>query len=557
MGPVKEPRDPNRQRSAATLKDDLQAYAAQAMEEARKVAASAKSFSDNLKEWGARAEFRSAQVLYDELGQEMPALKILGELAAKWPNTRVLSDGAEYQINKLVTRGQTLDAIKLLEEFRREHPERAEQLIRLVVQQIQARITKLRGNREARAELDAYRNVYYTFAKDLFERAEAKRKEQEKDSSLDPKVRERSLDEWNRVRQMLASALLEKGYADAGALKEQEAQQFYQEALDVFQKCEAHDSENRKKEGQRLKAVFGSKAQAIGIGDVTLEYVKEAKQRYLADLKKYGVAPAGVSGPAEIDKAIAAAEAATTAEQKEERIKGAVSEVRDAYLGVCDFLKNRMPESASRRKICEQLDAEFAVIVESIVRCDVTLQHINDLRDKYLAVLKQYDIYTEAISGPTEMNTAIKFAEAAPSAEEQKKRLAVAVDKVRDAYLAIGDALERTLTIDPGNLLGLARSYRALGKYDKAIEYYKKLAERVDPVGHPDMFWKVELETCEGAVEGFRNDKLAMAALVRRIRQLRDRDPGMGGLFTKFAAVETQAGSLAGQAPEPTTRPGG
>jgi len=100
---------------------------------------------------------------------------------------------------------------------------------------------------------------------------------------------------------------------------------------------------------------------------------------------------------------------------------------------------------------------------------------------------------------------------------------------------------------DARNLQGLARAHRAMGRYEQALEYYRRLTDGLSPASWPGEYWRAELEYARCVVEAAAGDAQAMRNLGVRIRQLRMQDEGMGGLAEAFGQLERQAKDLAGE----------
>ncbi|HUU58146.1 MAG TPA: hypothetical protein VMZ50_01275, partial [Phycisphaerae bacterium] len=98
---------------------------------------------------------------------------------------------------------------------------------------------------------------------------------------------------------------------------------------------------------------------------------------------------------------------------------------------------------------------------------------------------------------------------------------------------------------DARNVLGLARTHRALKDYRKATELYKKMVGGVDRT-RPELYWTVHLEFCQTVLEGYADDPQEMKRLRLYIRRLQLEDPGMGGENSKqeFLKIAGRASRL-------------
>jgi hypothetical protein len=139
------------------------------------------------------------------------------------------------------------------------------------------------------------------------------------------------------------------------------------------------------------------------------------------------------------------------------------------------------------------------------------------------------------------------------AAWQTKKGLAELRKSLEDAYTDWPGVLKRRLPIDAINLWGLARTNRAIGNFERAMEIFKELSAGL---GRGDkqragLSWRAELEYCQCTMEycAFLADsQQACENLVTRIAQLKMDNPGdMGGLAKQFAVIQAQAQSLSEQ----------
>ena len=140
------------------------------------------------------------------------------------------------------------------------------------------------------------------------------------------------------------------------------------------------------------------------------------------------------------------------------------------------------------------------------------------------------------------------------SAMERLKRASEASEQaqaMRNVRAVLGAALEdlsqaaqRSVGLDAGVMLGLARAYAASGQGEKALKYYASLTGGLNPEANEWMYWQSQLEFAQVALETYKNDPKQMAQLASRIRSMRARSPQMGGLLNEFAAIQAQAEQL-------------
>lgn len=221
------------------LTEDLRQYAG----EARKAASAAqdKRLAKSFAEWGGKAAFLRAELMYEQLDRQEPALQAAREVRKDWPGTEAVVLSQRFEIAKLIEqarqgKGQDkLDqAIGLVKTFSEEHPAEAEQLLAMIVSQLRERIMDLRMDVTKAQDLKSYQDVYMQFAQVLYDRA--------RQENLPP-------DRLYGVKQMYASALLEQG---KGA-----------EALALFQETSAFERKRRDVEIAKVNAEFDAKVKAL------------------------------------------------------------------------------------------------------------------------------------------------------------------------------------------------------------------------------------------------------------------------------------------------------
>ena len=224
----------------------LKEYSAEAQRRSEAMtAAGNKLQADELCKWAASAAFNAAKVRYEKLGQKQAALKELAEVQQnkKWAQTPVAPMVAEYRIRKLVEDEHTDQAINEVEKFRKQYPERAQELIQLVVEQIQIRIAELRDDASRQDVLLKYKQVYLSFAKLVYERTEQ---------------RKLPIEQMIPVKRMLADALLVVG----GEANVNKAKAMVEECVKYEQKQRAVAyKEIEEATAKRLTAAHAAKAE--------------------------------------------------------------------------------------------------------------------------------------------------------------------------------------------------------------------------------------------------------------------------------------------------------
>jgi hypothetical protein len=200
-----------RQRRAEALVGDLADYARRA---ADKVASAGEQQADDLRRWGAEADFLAARVQYEVLNRRDEALAELRKLPDRWPGGEALRRAAEFEIRKLVETGRTQEAIDRVEAFRQAYPREARELVHLVAWQVRRRLREMETRTDASQQRQELRQVFLRFASDLYTRTE----------ELPPQERYPYI-------QMHAQALLANGRP--------------QQAMELFRRCRELDDRRR------------------------------------------------------------------------------------------------------------------------------------------------------------------------------------------------------------------------------------------------------------------------------------------------------------------------
>ncbi|MHC4561226.1 MAG: hypothetical protein ACYS8X_00465 [Planctomycetota bacterium] len=218
--------------TALQLRSDLRAFGGYVKRSVGGVSDQPK-LVQQLNDWGSLTEFWAAELMYEPLSRPQVAIRELADFPERWPGTNALELSAELEIRVLVFSGQASQAVAKLKSFMAQYPDRAEQLIQLVVEQVRQRINKMRWDPSASQEaLQQLRKDYHELGKALF-----------------AEVKNRPLAERYRQTQMLAEALYEVGKAD--------------EALELFLACKSLGDETRKTETETINRTYASRQAAL------------------------------------------------------------------------------------------------------------------------------------------------------------------------------------------------------------------------------------------------------------------------------------------------------
>lgn len=318
---------------ARQLDKDLTAYGAKAKPEADKAKG---TFRKDLMEWGSLAEYQSGQLLYEVLNRQGSALDKMEALPKRWPGTRVIIDASEFVIRKLILGKKTPDAIQKLKEFRKQHedqPERYEQLVGAIIQQLGAKIKQLRSFLQRKPddvqsieELATYRNDFYTFAKTLFDRDKGEKLADRED-----------------VTKLYASALLERGSAERDAKNEKKAKEYFTAALKLFVACEGLDEKKRQLQAKKIDEELAERLKAAG----AIKTIKQAAQQmkaYLALVNAtFGTLPEDIAGPDEVKAAYNYVDAAKNDKEVAKRLPVFIRKLAKAHVQVVAIRKQALP----------------------------------------------------------------------------------------------------------------------------------------------------------------------------------------------------------------------
>ena len=186
----------------------------------------------DLLRWGSEAELLAAELLYEELDRKARAMQLLESLPKNWPGATILSRSESFKIRKLVEQGDTSKAIAALDQFGKDHPAEAKELLPLVISQIEDRIEAYRGVENKKDLVASYQKNYYRLAQALFDREKGK-----------------PLKDRYAYTQTYANALLEAGRPE--------------EAMKVLEECKAFDDARRTKRQQAIDEQFAPKLAAV------------------------------------------------------------------------------------------------------------------------------------------------------------------------------------------------------------------------------------------------------------------------------------------------------
>ena len=194
----------------------------------------------------------------------------------------------------------------------------------------------------------------------------------------------------------------------------------------------------------------------------------------------------------------------------------------------------------------KRIDEEFSPRIQKVEDAGRNPAILHALADEYFRLLTERRIRVEDTRTARAVQSALADMDAVGHDPDLRDaRAAAAAEKLKEALTGLRDQSRRRLAIDARNVLGLARTHRALKDYRKATEFYKKMVGGVDRT-RPELYWTVHLEFCQTVLEGYADDPQEMKRLRLYIRRLQLEDPGMGGENSKqeFLKIAGRASRL-------------
>ena len=540
----------------AALSTNLKKYGLAALAESNKAAAKAKlaqgeekqqllGNAEGLKEWAALAEYQAAVIKYEQLAKgksdvererlEKEALGDLRTLIAKLRATGkpdgasareyspVLPMAHEFEIRKLIELSRTDEAIAKIQGFKESFPEQAKQLIELLVQQVQVQIARLEKRLKAavrreqaeeyRQDLNRYQMAYVNLAKDLYAPVEGKPL---KLADLDARLRDLSAME----RKGDFAGLLAQAQSITALAAESQIKLADIKGADVL----ASVITAAKSAGASpSKTVLTDLAAAttnmvLNIRDVVLERY-ELCQMYADSLLCKGRA-----------KMLAKDDAGG---------KAAYQEALDGFKKCFEL------DDARRKGQAEWLSKKYTPFIEDVKvnakGMDAVSRIVRTFRRELIAV----DEDPNTSEDMALMERAEKYVRGAGVQEQERLRLPRAVDMLVRGWQGLLRNQQNRTTVDHVNIIGMARAYRYLGEYGKAMEQYRHYASGIPQAEFPKDYWRAELERSQCNLEGYGDNAQAMKNLVIQIKSLSIKDKDMGGLAGEFEDVKRAASSKA------------
>lgn len=217
-------------------------------------------------------------------------------------------------------------------------------------------------------------------------------------------------------------------------------------------------------------------------------------------------------------------------------------------------------KQAQRDAQKKKIDDEYAARRSRLAQSKGNPLALAKMANETVSMLGKYGITPEHSSIAQGLVDGVAYLSKQNAADPAEKRVEMLADRLKDAYTEdrIPEMLKRTLAIDATNIIGLARCYWQMKKYDDAIKMYTDLLGALDPSDDEQkkLYWKIQLDLCTCAWEGYQNNPKALQSLRNRIRTLGLKDKFYDGRYGKFneimgkikSALDKGSGTSAGAA---------
>ncbi len=202
------------------------------------------------------------------------------------------------------------------------------------------------------------------------------------------------------------------------------------------------------------------------------------------------------------------------------------------------FKETRDFEQARLDRIREQIDKETARKIEAAKQQAGNQKALERLAKGLID--QRQAIGLRAMTASAAMKHWLEVARESKKPAQIEEALTKAKDALIKTYRDTAEQRKDALVMEFENVYGLARAYRALKDKAKTLEHYRAIKSRINPAENPKLYWRMELEYVQAAREVFQGEPESLKNIRQYIKVLRSRDPKMGGLAAKFAAVETQ-----------------
>ena len=525
-----------------TLVDRLKTYAVAAAAEGKKIAqeadgtADAKKkeeltlLADQLRRFGARAAFQAAEIRYDQVAPEQKeaedrqkietaALEDIRALPKKWPGTPVLEEATEFEIRKLVERGDTARAIEMVQGFKKTYPERAQELIALVVRKIEERVQALGSQlRQATTSIEAeqvktvqrqYQLTFASFAGELYKPIEGTSIAL---NELDLLVR--------RIEEM------EKKGEFAAVLTEAKS---FEPLVAKFQVPPAEV------QGAKTLSDLIAEAEGPGVNQAqVLPNLAGALINAVNDLR---------DAVAERYRTVQLFADSLIHKGRAEALGNEALEAKAAFQKALELFQQCAAVDAARRKVeADLLTAYYAPHIEASKQAknmEEVRRMIDGLKKELVRVGKEPKEFPDLST----LEYAYEFLSKAPNPDEEKRRLPRTKNLLTRAWEHLLRDRTFHLTVDHRNVIGQARAYRGLKQFPEAMKLYREYTDGVPESS--EFFWRAQLERCECHLEGYLKSPTAMKNLVIHINMLALKDKTMGGLAREFLAIKREAEKVA------------
>jgi hypothetical protein len=272
----------------------------------------------DLGQWGSTAEFRAELIGYEILDMQADALAKIEKLAARWPDTAILQESQEYLIRKLLAKGGVDKALTLFNGFRGKYgDEKAQDLMRVVVENLQRTIQTLVAEGKKPDELAQYRKAYLDFANQVYQAQIGGARGTEKYD----------------ITALLADALVQSG-TEGNA----------QRALRLYEQLLKEDQARRQKRIQAIRSDIAKRMAAIDRAGTRMDAVEKLLEQFRQALRSYEIDPASWNSAALADLKYTTQELDNdeSAMTRDERLAAVKQSAREAYRALQKELEQRL-----------------------------------------------------------------------------------------------------------------------------------------------------------------------------------------------------------------------
>jgi len=196
----------------------------------------------------------------------------------------------------------------------------------------------------------------------------------------------------------------------------------------------------------------------------------------------------------------------------------------------------------------KKIDDEYAARRSRLAQAKSNPILLAKMANETVSMLDKYGVTPENSSIAQGLVDAVRYLSRQDAADKAETRVQMLADRLAVAYGEdrIPKMLKRMLPIDATNVLGLALCYWKMKKYDDAVKMYTDVLGALDPSDEEQgkLYWKVQMDLCTCAWEGYQANPKALQSLRNRIRMLGLKDKFYGGWYGKFNEITAKIESV-------------